>query len=152
MTIENLEIKQSIDEINTEIQEIWKKIYPIGSIYMSVNSTSPQTLFGGEWTAWGQGKFPIGVDLSDETGHWDGAEMTGGQQEVTLDVDNIPPHTHQICAHTDIGITPNSGRDYPMMADANFLNASLLMSYTGGGQPFDITPPFISVYMWKRVG
>ena len=37
MTIENLEIKQSIDEIKEEIQEIWNKIYPVGSIYMSVN-------------------------------------------------------------------------------------------------------------------
>lgn len=153
MTIENLEIKQSIDEINTEIQEIWKKIYPIGSIYMSVNSTSPETLFGGEWVTWGQGKFPIGVDPSDETGHWDGAEMTGGQQEITLDVKNIPPHTHQICAHTDVGMTPSGGSQYyPMMADLNFLNQSLLIGYTGEAESFDITPPFISVYMWKRVG
>ena len=27
----------------------WEAIYPIGSIYMSVNSTSPVTLFGGTW-------------------------------------------------------------------------------------------------------
>lgn len=152
MTIENLEIKQSIDEINTEIQEIWKKIYPVGSIYMSVSSTNPSELFGGEWQAWAQGRFPIGVNPNDETGHWDGAEMTGGQQEVTLGVENIPSHTHQICAHTDLGFTPNGGDKYPMIADSNFLNGSLLMSHTGGGQPFDITPPFISVYMWKRVG
>ena len=28
----------------------WETIYPIGSIYMSANSTSPATLFGGTWT------------------------------------------------------------------------------------------------------
>ena len=28
---------------------IYNAIYPVGSIYMSVNSTSPQTLFGGTW-------------------------------------------------------------------------------------------------------
>ena len=152
MTIENLEIKQSIDEINTEIQEIWDKIYPVGSIYMSVNSTNPKTLFGGEWVSWGQGKFPIGVDPSDETGHWDASDRTGGSLNKTLTIENLPPHTHQICAHTDVGYTANGGHDYPMLTDSNFLNESLLISYTGGAEPFDITPPFISVYMWKRVG
>lgn len=37
MTIENLEIKQSIDKIKTEIQKMWDNIYPIGSIYISVD-------------------------------------------------------------------------------------------------------------------
>lgn len=36
MTIENLEIKQSIDKIKTEIQKMWDNIYPIGSIYILV--------------------------------------------------------------------------------------------------------------------
>ena len=27
----------------------WETIYPIGSIYMSLNATSPATLFGGTW-------------------------------------------------------------------------------------------------------
>lgn len=39
-------------EINSETYDILDantslRIYPIGSIYMSVNSTSPSTLFGG---------------------------------------------------------------------------------------------------------
>lgn len=152
MTIENLEIKQSIDEIKEEIQEIWNKIYPVGSIYMSVNSTNPETLFGGTWISWGQGKFPIGVDPSDETGHWDASDRTGGSLEKTLTDKNLPAHTHQICAHTDKGYTANGGSDYPMLADVNYLNSSLLISYSGeqNPEPFDITPPFISVYMWKR--
>ena len=34
---------------------IFDLIYPIGSIYMSVNETDPSLLFGGTWTAWGKG-------------------------------------------------------------------------------------------------
>ena len=33
--------------LKAAFNDIWKTIYPVGSIYMSVNSTSPQTLFGG---------------------------------------------------------------------------------------------------------
>lgn len=36
--------------LNTYLDRlVLNKIYPVGSIYMSVNSTSPATLFGGTW-------------------------------------------------------------------------------------------------------
>jgi hypothetical protein len=34
---------------NDIISEIINLIYPVGSIYMSVNSTNPGKLFGGTW-------------------------------------------------------------------------------------------------------
>ena len=40
-------------------------VYPVGSIYMSVNNTNPTSLFGGTWVAWGSGRVPIGVNTSD---------------------------------------------------------------------------------------
>jgi hypothetical protein len=35
-----------------------ENLYPVGSIYMSVNNTNPSEFFGGEWTAWGGDEFP----------------------------------------------------------------------------------------------
>ena len=35
--------------LSTLVSKIFDSIYPVGSIYMSVNSTSPETLFGGTW-------------------------------------------------------------------------------------------------------
>ena len=41
------------------------KVYPVGSIYMSVNNTNPGTLFGGTWVTWGAGRVPVSVNTSD---------------------------------------------------------------------------------------
>lgn len=50
--------------------------FPVGSIYMSVNSTNPSAYFGGTWVAWGQGRVPVGVNTSDSD--FSSAEKTGG--------------------------------------------------------------------------
>lgn len=65
-------------------------IYPVGSVYMSVNSTSPATLFGGTWERI-QDKFLVSLG-STYTG-------TGGAAKVRLTMDNIPAHTHEVGAH-----------------------------------------------------
>lgn len=61
-------------------------VYPVGSIYMSVNSTSPATLFGGTWSALPTGKF-----LRTGTG---GA--TGGSNSH---VHSGPWHAHNVYGH-----------------------------------------------------
>lgn len=45
--------------------EIFNKVYPVGSIYLSVNSINPSNYIGGTWVAWGAGRFPMGVDIYD---------------------------------------------------------------------------------------
>lgn len=57
-------------------------VYPVGSIYMSVNNTNPSTLFGGTWVAWGQGRVPVGVNTSDAS--FDTVEETGGSKNAVL--------------------------------------------------------------------
>lgn len=62
-------------------------IYPVGSIYMSVNSTSPATLFGGTWTQL-QDRFLIGAGSSYAV------NATGGSTTHTLTTAEMPSHTH----------------------------------------------------------
>lgn len=42
-------VDKQLDASSLYMQSVFDKIYPVGSIYMSVNSTSPATLFGGTW-------------------------------------------------------------------------------------------------------
>ena len=57
---------------------IFDLIYPVGSIYISVNSTNPGNLFGGTWVAWGAGRVPVGVNTSDSD--FKTPEKTGGSK------------------------------------------------------------------------
>ncbi len=86
-------------------QDIADIIYPVGSIYMSVNSTSPATLFGGTWVRWGNGRIPVGVDTSNSS--FSTVEKTGGSSTSsytprgtvgshTLTVSQIPSHKHSV--------------------------------------------------------
>lgn len=96
--------------------------YPVGAIYLSVTDVNPAALFGGTWERIG-GRFLLGADLTYEAG------STGGEATHTLTVDEMPKHNHEI----------------------DNLNAS------GSATPFmtvqaqDNMPPYLAIYMWKRV-
>lgn len=62
--------------------------YPVGSIYMSVNATSPSDLFGGTWEALEQGRVLIGQGSSYPAG------STGGEATHTLSLNEMPSHNH----------------------------------------------------------
>ena len=83
------EVLNSLDEVD----QVISKVYPVGSIYMSVNSTDPGTLFGGTWERI-QGKFLLGAS----SGHTAGS--TGGAETVKLSTAQLPAHTHTGPAHT----------------------------------------------------
>ena len=80
-------------------------LYPVGTIYMSISSTNPGTLFGGTWIAWGTGRVPVGINTAD--GNFNTVEKTGGvaannfdhahiTQSVGLTVGQLPPHSHSL--------------------------------------------------------
>ena len=62
-------------------------VYPIGSIYMNVNSTNPGTLFGGTWEQI-QGRFLLGMSSSYPAG------SQGGEASHTLTTEEMPSHGH----------------------------------------------------------
>ena len=87
--LSNGEYKSFVDAF---VQECLLKIYPVGSIYMSTNSTNPKDFLGGTWEAWGKGRVPVGVDLSDTD--FNTAEKTGGEKTHALSVSEMPWHDH----------------------------------------------------------
>lgn len=90
--------------VKNNVVEIIKKVYPVGSIYMSTVSTNPATLFGfGTWEAMPAGR----VLLAQGKSSWGttyNAGSTGGEATHRLTVGELPNHGHT--ASTDnINIT-----------------------------------------------
>lgn len=83
-----------------ELNKILDVVYPVGSIYMSVNSTDPGVLFGGSWTPI-HGRFLVAEGNNGATGEAAlnlTAGATGGKKTVTLSAANMPYHRHSIPA------------------------------------------------------
>ena len=77
--------------------------WPVGSVYIAVDSTSPATRFGGgTWSAFGAGRVLVGLDIADPD--FDVAEETGGAKTVTLTgaQSGVAAHTHTQDAHTHV--------------------------------------------------
>ena len=124
---------------------ILEAVYPVGSIYMSVNSTSPATLFGGTWKAI-QGKFLLGADNGTYK-----AGNTGGEATHTLTTSEMPSHNHAVY-YPNAGAADHSAPgNYPDgPSDSTYYAVGSYTSSVGGGKAHNNMPPYLAVYIWKR--
>ncbi len=154
----NADLTNSVNTINADLTNIWDKMYPVGSIYMSVKSTSPSVLFGGTWSLWGSGRVPVGINTSDSS--FNTVEKAGGSKT----------HTHTLNAgYAKIAYNVNGDlimlRNTPIASPKYEVNIQTQIG-TGtvptqstndgtvqlGGNTDSTTalPPYITCYMWKR--
>lgn len=136
---------------------ILDNVYPVGSIYMSVNSTNPKNLFGGTWEQI-QGKFLFGMNSSYPAG------STGGEITHKLTWNEMPGHYHEGLYYsyqdTENLITLNSGTEsyhipwgstsYAGDYGAGTGAKELITGTAGSGEAHNNMPPYLSVYIWKR--
>jgi hypothetical protein len=136
---------------------ILEAVYPVGSIYMSVNSTSPATLFGGTWVQI-KDRFLLAAGTTYKAG------ATGGEATHTLTADEMPGHYHDGLYYsyqdTKNLVTLNGGTEsyhipwgsssHPGDYGAGSGAKELLTGSTGGGAAHNNMPPYLSVYIWKR--
>lgn len=124
--------------------------YPVGAIYMSVESTNPSTLFGGTWQQI-QDTFLLAAGPNHTAG------STGGAETVKLKSSEIPEHSHTIYGNPGssggtpaqgIMVNPESG---DLFAWSNYQQESYNPSPVGASAAHNNMPPFLTVYVWKRV-
>ncbi|EAX83573.1 hypothetical protein TVAG_448480, partial [Trichomonas vaginalis G3] len=158
-----LDKKADKTELQTLKTQILETLYPIGSIYTSMNSTNPATVLG--FGTWQQivDKFLYCANSS---------KQTGGSKKITEA--NLPPHTHTGTTNFS-GDHSHSLRDHPLYnSEYEAGNDVLSPSYNnsakktfrptepGGnhvhtfttnptGSGADYMPPFVTVFAWYRV-
>ena len=124
------------------VSQFVEMIYPVGSIYMSANATSPETLFGGTWESIG-GRFLLGADSTYTAGG------TGGEATNTINANNLP-------SKIPLKYSNNSGSSGSggLMASVIYTDGENSgYSWVGTGMksiPINNMPPYLAVYMWQR--
>lgn len=123
--------------------------YPIGSIYISTNATSPATLFGGNWDEI-HGAFLFANSALHKAGE------IGGEEEHVLKKKEIPVHYHDEYVGNDggDGSVPEGYYGFTSIASTSkntYWAKGSKTSEAGGGQAHNNMPPYLSVYMWERV-
>lgn len=156
--------------LGPSLEDIVDTIYPIGSIYMSVNNVSPNILFGGEWISWGNGRCVVGVDATQT--EFENVEQLGGEKTHQLSIAEMPVHTHNVSGgnhkHTYTGFiqcSVSGSSTYTAIAHKKYtadgtntppsMNSSGSHSHTventGSGNSHNNLQPYITCFMWKRV-
>ena len=123
------------------------KIYPVGSIYISANSTSPANLFGGTWE---QIKDRFLLAAGDNYA----AGSIGGEATHTLTVEEMPAHTHNTYIDNDYSASYTGDINTWKQSLASGIDHNTIdgyyMGYAGGGAGHNNMPPYLAVYMWQR--
>lgn len=176
-----------IGETGTKLSELIDRVttlenqtvnpYPVGAIYMSVNSTSPDSLFGGTWTRL-KDRFLLGAGDTFTAGN------TGGHKSLQAHTHSIPAlsgtaasagaHTHVVTTKTT-SYASGSQSEWRCMsfADTKADYTQTVYSGSSGAHTHSVTttssttgstgsglasssaegnmPPYLVVYIWKRV-
>lgn len=171
--IESMGGANTSDTINDIIKskdfsKIIDKIYPIDSIYISYNSTSPASLFGGSW-----------VQIKDRFLRAANDTSTGGADSRTLTTAQMPSHSHNTkgayyfwkwgnttatsgvvgqlvsavgywIVATQFNKAQSENRVFTQQANAESSGASQTAT-TGSGSSVSTMPAYQDVYVWRRI-
>lgn len=159
---------QSLNVQSIATSALLNAMYPIGSIYMSINEANPSTIFGGQWEQI-KDKFLLSCGDTYTNG------TTGGEATHMLTQSEMPSHNHSAGTNTTGGhrhtfkgwwTTKGDGStayacvarseqadaaEYGSFATAGAHSHTVTINNTGDGQAHNNMPPYMAVYMWKRI-
>lgn len=122
--------------INTDL------IYPIGSIYLSVNATNPSKYFGGTWEQ-------ITSDAYLKIVTQNAGSLGGTSADHKIPIASMPKHGHNLRGALTGKNEPISNTGNNWAQTTTSWSNSQWITETGGGEAY--YPYYYGVYVWKRV-
>lgn len=136
--------------VKAAIAEAKLAAWPIGSIYMTVSNTSPESLFGGTWERISE-RFLLGASSSYPAG------STGGESAHTLTQSELPDYSLSVANGSNVirSKTGSSADAYVQTQSSgwgipNWESKTVTVASGGSGKAHNNMPPYLSVWIWKR--
>ena len=133
------------------VDKLLDRMYPVDSIYISTNSTSPASLYGGNWERYGTGRALISASNTDNDFK---AGTTGGSKthnhnpgtfaaQVSLSGKDIVARRASIPSFK--GDVRYIGDVYGGSFDANW--GATIVGHSDSASSME---PYVAVYVWRR--
>lgn len=142
----NTLLNPAIENLVQDVKDsILNKTYPVGSIYMSTNSTSPANIFGGTWEII-KDRFLLSAGDDYTSG------QTGGEKEHRLERSELPNYVlgfkgvSWVGGHNGGVAIANRQSEFAQ----NAWKGEQSIDLGGGGEAHNNMPPYLVVNMWKR--
>nr|DAJ94320.1 MAG TPA: baseplate protein [Caudoviricetes sp.] len=149
------------DGVQHLVNKMRDRMYPVDSIYISTNSTSPASLYGGSWERYGKGRTLVSVNESDTDFT---AGKTGGSKthEVRVRLGNIYGLAGVSSKNNLSGISVDGGKTYSGFTNFNGRQAvesargmdgsfgPMQVEYYAAIGNLPTLDPYVSVYIWRR--
>lgn len=149
------------DGVQHLVNKMRDRMYPVDSIYISTNSTSPASLYGGSWERYGKGRTLVSVNESDTDFT---AGKTGGSKthEVRVRLGNIYGLAGVSSKNNLSGISVDGGKTYSGFTNFNGKQSvesargmdgsfgPMQVEYYAAIGNLPTLDPYVSVYIWRR--
>lgn len=133
-------------------ESVFDMVYPVGAIYLSANSTSPASLFGGTWEQ-------IKDTFLLAAGSTYSAGSEGGEATHKLTENELPKlhgELYNVASQSSsnnvsgTGVFSTGGSEGHGYAVNSKTDKDVIYFDAGGGAAHNNMPPYLAVYVWKR--
>ena len=139
------------DGVQHLVDKMRDRMYPVDSIYICTNSTSPASLYGGSWERYGAGRALISASDTDSdfTAGTTGGSKTHNHNPGTLSAQVSLSGQNTVVRRVSI---PSFKGDVRHIGDINggSFDANQGAAIVGHPDSASSMEPYVAVYVWRR--